>query len=195
MKFDLWMRHLRIEIKTFFYRVYLWFKGHGELTNYAFFGVLATVVDWATSFALYRFVNYHVANVAAWIAAVLFAFFTNRSFVFHSRKKGALAVVGEFFGFAGGRLFSLSVQEMLFIVAVDVMGLSEYLVKIPVAVAVVVINFFISRYIFSDSSAKDGKTEQSSDTAPSADVRGRSILITKTADEKKKEKNDNETEL
>lgn len=188
MKFDRWMRHLRIEIKTFFYRIFLWVKAHDELINYAFFGVLTTVVDWTTSFMLYRFVHYHVANIVAWIAAVIFAFVTNRSMVFHSNKKGIGAVLGEFLGFAGGRIFSLSVQEILFIVAVDLMSMNEYFVKIPVAVLVVVINYFITRYIFSDASAKKEQNPKQKSAPPAAGVKGRSIVITKNEDESKKQK-------
>ncbi len=123
---------------------------------YLIFGGLTTVVDWSASFVLYRVwsaaieqneLMVHAANVIAWSLAVLFAFITNRLWVFHSQRRGVLPVLGELFTFAGGRVMTLLLQEGMFVFFFHWMGINEYLVKIIAAVLVVIANYFISKLI------------------------------------------------
>lgn len=125
-----------------------------ELLLYLFFGGLTTVVDWSISFVLYAvwgdaidhnvFVV-HLANVLAWAAAVTFAFVTNRIWVFQSKKHGFLPVLGEFLSFAGGRVTTLLLQELIFLIFVDGLSVSEYVIKLVAAVVVVILNYVISK--------------------------------------------------
>lgn len=132
---------------------------------YLFFGVLTTAVDYTVSFVLYGRINHHIANVTAWIAAVAFAFFTNRKYVFKSNVSGIGSVMKEFFAFALGRVASLGVQELLFFVFVDVLDIKDYYVKIPASVAVVIINYFLSVLIFrSKDKEKINKSEAQNET-------------------------------
>lgn len=194
MNLSNYLRHLRITLKTFCYSVIQWILGHRELVVYVFFGALTTFVDWGISFGLYALdVNVHLANIVAWTAAVLFAFITNRNLVFHSKRRGLGAVIGELIGFSGGRILSLAVQELLFVLAVDVLSWNEYLVKIPVAVLVVIINYFISKFLFRDS-VREKTPKPTEADAPAVKIRGRSIMISNEASEPKEE-NDREAEL
>ena len=56
-----------------------------EIVSYFIFGVLTTAVDWVGYFALYN-MGYSVvfSQTMSWAAAVLFAFITNKLFVFQS---------------------------------------------------------------------------------------------------------------
>lgn len=111
--------------------------------------MLTTLVDWAVSFALFHIgVNHHIADTAAWICAVLFAFVTNRILVFSSERKGFAPIVCEFAAFAGGRVLTLLLQEGIMFLFVDLLNLNKYFVKISAAVLVVFINFFLSKIIF-----------------------------------------------
>lgn len=132
------------------------FIKYKEIILYVIFGGLTTVVDWAVSFALYHLWDVpmqsmpwliHVADAIAWIAAVLFAFFTNRMWVFESKRHGFWSVMGELAGFAGGRIVTLLLQEALIAVFFTWLGLNKYLVKIGVAVLVVIGNYFISKFL------------------------------------------------
>lgn len=123
-------------------------KKYKHIILYIIFGVLTTVVDFAVSFTMYGIVNHHIANVSAWIVAVVFAFFTNRIFVFESKRHGIISVTKEFFMFCGGRISSLMFQEGAFLLLVDILKISEYYVKIPVSFGVVIINYFLSRLVF-----------------------------------------------
>ena len=123
----------------------LWGKYREQLL-YLIFGGLTTVIDWGVCFAGYRIfaeqmeqsrVIVHAIDTVAWIAAVLFAFVTNRALVFGSRKKGFLPVLGELGTFAGGRVLTLAMQEAIMAVFVTALGLNEYVFKIAAAVVVV----------------------------------------------------------
>ena len=112
----------------------LWEKYREQLL-YLIFGGLTTVIDWGVCFAGYRIfaeqmeqsrVIVHAIDTVAWIAAVLFAFVTNRALVFGSRKKGFLPVLGELGTFAGGRVLTLAMQEAIMAVFVTALGLNEY---------------------------------------------------------------------
>ena len=130
-----------------------------EILLYLVFGVLTTLVDWVVSFALYRTpMNTHLANVIAWVAAVLFAYVTNRVWVFESKREGTGAVLRELGMFAGGRVATLVMQELVFLALHDMLHISEYIVKAIAAVLVVIGNYAVSKWIVfrkdgSDSSA------------------------------------------
>ena len=123
---------------------------------YLIFGALTTLVDWAVSFTLYRIWGeaieqtvflIHAANVLAWAAAVLFAYVTNRLWVFQSPRRGLWPILAEFFGFAGGRVLTLLLQEGIFFVFFDLLALNEYAIKLVAAVLVVVLNYIISKLL------------------------------------------------
>ena len=127
-----------------------------EVLLYLIFGGLTTVVDWGLSFLLYHFwgaaieanaLLVHGANVIAWAAAVLFAFITNRIWVFESQRKGFLPILGELGSFAGGRVMTLLLQEAIFVIFFDIMGINEFAVKLIAAVLVIILNYFISKLI------------------------------------------------
>ena len=127
-----------------------------EQLLYLIFGGLTTVVDWAVSFLLYRIWDsaidthafiIHGANIIAWIAAVLFAYVTNRKWVFQSKQTGVAAILAELFTFAGGRVATFLLQEAMVAVFFDWLGLNKYAVKIAAAVLVVIGNYFISKLL------------------------------------------------
>lgn len=145
-------------------------RKYREQLLYLIFGGLTTVIDWGICFAGYRIFaeqmeqyafTVHAIDVTAWVAAVLFAFFTNRALVFQSRRRGLVAVLTELGIFAGGRVATLAVQEALMAIFVTVLGLNEYVIKIVAAVVVVIANYFISKLVV----FRKGKTEKEQDSA------------------------------
>ena len=134
-----------------------------EQLLYLIFGGLTPLVDWGITFAGYRifaeqmdryWFTVHAVDSAAWLAAVLFAFFTNRLLVFRSRKRGFLPVLGELGTFAGGRVATLLMQEAIMAIFVTALRFNEYLVKIIAAVIVVIANYFISKLLVFRSRSK-----------------------------------------
>ncbi len=132
------------------------FGRYREQILYLFFGGMTTLVDWSISFLLYRMwgeqieamgIMVHAANVIAWTVAVLFAYITNRIWVFESKKCGFLPVLGELSMFAGGRVMTLLLQELMFVIFFHWLGVNEYAVKLIAAVLVIVANYFISKLL------------------------------------------------
>ena len=135
----------------------LWQK-HKAVLLYLIFGGLTTVVDFAVCFLLYRLdlhvhvtpeldIYTHVADVIGWVCAVLFAFVTNRVWVFESKVKGFLPVTRELAVFAGGRVGTLLLQELGMFVFCTWLGFNRYVMRIIAAVAVVILNYFISKWL------------------------------------------------
>ena len=143
------LRHYWILFKTLVYVGIDWCREHREIVSYIFFGGLTTVVDWAVSFGLYTTsMNTHLIHVIAWVAAVLFAFVTNKIWVFRSKRSGFTAVFSELFAFAGGRVLSLGVQELLFVITEEWLLWPRAVVKIPISVVVVIINYILGKLVF-----------------------------------------------
>ena len=141
-----------------------------EQLLYLIFGGLTTLVDWVVSFLLYHVWDQaidahafviHGANVIAWVAAVLFAFVTNRKWVFQSTQRGVAAILGELCAFAGGRVLTLLLQEVIMGVFCTWLGLNEYLFKIIAAVLVVILNYFISKLLVFRKTRREREREAS----------------------------------
>ena len=141
-----------------------------EVWDYLIAGVLATIVSWVTYpiFAMYVFSflpdtwRILIGNAASWLVTVIFAYVTNRSFVFHSEKTGFKDVATEFIQFVAARLFSFGVEEVLMVLLVQIMGINEILVKyVIVSIIVIVLNYILSKlWIF-----KDKKVEKKNEKA------------------------------
>jgi putative flippase GtrA len=123
-------------------------KKYKTQIKYLVFGVLTTLVDFVISFVLYKFINHHIANVIAWCGAVIFAYVVNKVFVFESKRSGMKAMAAELGAFVGSRVFSLILQEGIFVLAVDILTLDKGITKIAASVIVVITNYFLGKMIF-----------------------------------------------
>ena len=123
--------------------------------KYLIFGVMTTLVDFVISFLLYKVTNHHIANVAAWCGAVIFAYVVNKIFVFESKRRGVKALMMEFTAFAGSRVLSLLLQEGVFVLSVDILSFDKEITKIAASVIVVITNYFLGKLIFSKNEKAD----------------------------------------
>ena len=126
----------------------------GDLTvvMYLVFGVLTTLVDWV-AYRVLRLsgLGYMFGNVAAWAAAVIFAFVTNKFMVFNSKSVDRLIIIKEFISFVGARVFSLLLQLAGIELMIDYANINEYIAKAVMTVVVVVCNYVFSKlFIFKD---------------------------------------------
>ncbi|MBO4927013.1 MAG: GtrA family protein [Clostridiales bacterium] len=167
-----------------------------EIFWYFVFGVLTTLVNLAT-FALMDklfdvkwpvkifkwdldlFVTF--INVVAWVVAIVFAYVTNKKFVFHTKGN----VVKEFLSFVAARLFTLFAFELgLFTLGIMVMEnacnmpeddllitvfgfdvTNKYIVKLFIAVFVVVANYIFSKlFIFKKKKSAEPSAEEQEKT-------------------------------
>ena len=123
------------------------FQKYKEIILYCFFGFCTFLVSMATYALCYRVLgmNVLVANVISWIFAVLFAFFTNRKWVFNGDSDGG-GLLRQMASFFGGRLFTLGVEELILAVFVSWLKFDGVVVKVVAQVVVIVLNYFISKF-------------------------------------------------
>ncbi|BDR57411.1 GtrA family protein [Xylocopilactobacillus apis] len=129
------------------------YKKRKELIDYLVFGVLTTAVNYIVFFILLLIIpsmKAVTANTLAWIVAFLFAYFTNRRWVFHTKAVGLKDNLIEFWWFFVARLFSLIVDDVIVYLGIDLMGQNKLLVKLISQVVIVIINYSLSKWIFKD---------------------------------------------
>ncbi|MBR3102923.1 MAG: GNAT family N-acetyltransferase [Lachnospiraceae bacterium] len=140
-----------------------------EVWDYLIVGFMTTVVAWVTYpiFAGGVFagmedaVRVAAANAVSWVFSVIFAYVTNRIFVFHSTKTGFAEVSKEFATFVGARLFSFGVDEGMMLLLVVVLHVNEFLSKyVIVSIAVIVLNYVLSKLLVFKKPAKKAETDE-----------------------------------
>ena len=117
-----------------------------ELILYLVFGVLTTAVS-IGSYALLHGplgMHYLAANVASWVVSVLFAFCTNRSFVFSG---GGTGWPRQLLLFALSRLGTLAVEEAGLFLLVDLLSVGELAAKAVMQAVVIVLNYILSKFL------------------------------------------------
>lgn len=126
-----------------------------EMISYLFFGVCTTAVNYIAYFVMKRSVSYQIANAIAWLVAVLFAYITNKIWVFESKSTDLKHVFQEFVNFISGRIFSGVFEMGFLIVAVEWLSMNDGLAKIIGGVVVVILNYIISKlFVFKNKHAK-----------------------------------------
>ena len=130
-------------------RIYSFVKKHIDIVSYLFFGGLTTVVSFVIYFSLCRYVRFSAAwsNAIAWVAAVLFAFLTNKPFVFRSNNWSLSVVIPELGKFAGSRLVSGLLETVFLALTVDILDFQNLAMKIIASVIVVILNYVSSKLI------------------------------------------------
>ena len=131
-----------------------------ETILYLIFGVLTTLVGafvfdrcnaaWGERYAV-------ASQTVSFVVAVLFAFFTNKPFVFQSKDWSSRTLAREMPTFFGGRILSFLIETVLVVLARDVIHAGQYeffgvngltIVKLfPISVIVVVLNYVISKLL------------------------------------------------
>lgn len=120
-----------------------------DILIYLVFGVLTTVVNYAVYLPVYNFcgISAAVSNMIAWVVAVIFAFLTNKPFVFHSYDWSAKTVVPELIKFVSCRLASGVMETVILFLAVDCMNWDGNIWKLITQVLVIIINYVGSKLL------------------------------------------------
>ena len=125
------------------------YKKYSEIINYLIVGGLTTVVSLGVYYGLVLTIldpkngfQLQVANVISWIAAVTFAYFTNRIFVFKSNNPNMLK---EAAAFVAARIGSLLMDMGIMFLLVTVLGANDKIAKIVVQVVVTIANYVFSK--------------------------------------------------
>ena len=119
------------------------------IIRYGIFGVLTTLINIVVYEAFYRYIGWSnvVSNIVAWVAAVLFAFITNKLWVFESKTTETRALMFEIISFFGCRLATGVLDLAIMYVAVDELALNSTLMKCISNVIVIIVNYIASRLI------------------------------------------------
>ena len=143
-KKDIFDKIMSLKIFSFINPFYLKYK---EALLYLFFGVLTTLINIVVFYLFTEIIPLDelVANVIAWIIAVLFAYVSNRIWVFSSHCATKAAFLKEILSFYGGRIFTLLVEEGILLVFIKLLSLNALAVKIVAQVVIIVLNYVISK--------------------------------------------------
>lgn len=126
-------------------------RNNQEIVKYIIFGVLTTAVNYIVFFTLisvYSGMNTVIANTIAWIISFLFAFFTNRKWVFKSKAAGFKERLMEFWWFLVARIFSLVIDDTIIYLGIDMLHQNQLLIKLISQIVIVLINYIFSKWIF-----------------------------------------------
>jgi putative flippase GtrA len=155
-----------------------------ELVLYLIFGVLTTVVNFAVYYPLYYLMGsgwafrlfglfpiraYAVASVVAWLAAVAFAYVTNKLLVFESRSWERRVVAREAASFYGARVLSLGVELLGLYLMNDLLAIGRFgwtvygfsiggedISKLLMQAVVIALNYLFSKlWIFSKTKGEE----------------------------------------
>ncbi|MBN2794347.1 MAG: GtrA family protein [Clostridia bacterium] len=120
-----------------------------EFTKYIFFGVLTTLVNYF-SYWCYKDVlmlSLMLANGLAFFTAVLFAYITNRKWVFKSSAHRLMDQVKECTTFYLARCFGFVVDMSIMFVGVKLLSMNDLFVKVSANILVIVVNYLVSKFV------------------------------------------------
>ena len=134
-----------------------------EIISYLFFGVLATIVNVVFYYAFGLVIGenaYLINNILSWIITVVFAFVTNKIWVFQSKSWTFSVVREEVIGFFSARLFSLLLEEVGLYLLIELLKMNRLeldffffnitgtlLAKLIMQVIVILTNYFFSKFL------------------------------------------------
>ena len=134
-----------------------------ETVTYVFFGGLTTLVNLVVFKVFDLFFGgkwYLLTNTIAWIAAVAFAFVTNKLFVFRSRCPSRKELILEIGRFIISRGATGLVDYFGLIIAIDVLGLNRVWSKYAVQIVVIILNYLLGkRVVFLNAKSSSSKKQ------------------------------------
>ena len=132
-----------------------WYRKHQEGMRYLVFGALSTVVN-IVSYALFSAIllkgieneslRVNISEIIAFIAAVLFAYITNKLYVFNSKTNGTKDLIREILSFFSCRIFTEIISILMMNAAVW-FSINDIFMKIVSNIVVIVLNFVFSKIL------------------------------------------------
>ena len=128
------------------------YRKYSEIIMYLLFGVLTTVVSigvYALCTKLLN-INYMISNIISWVISVLFAYITNRMFVFKSKSDDILIEIYQFYKY---RIYSFLIDLFLMYLFVELISVDDMISKIIVQIVVIILNYVFSKlFVFKKES-------------------------------------------
>lgn len=126
---------------------YRFIKKYKEALLYLIFGALTTLVNILTYLLFTRLftIDTYTSNIIAWIVSVLFAFITNKKFVFQSKDHSFKTMARESLSFLGFRLLSLGIDMGSMYAMISLWKWNDLIAKIIANIIVIVLNYIFSK--------------------------------------------------
>lgn len=120
-----------------------------ELFMYVVMGVFTTAINILSFYVFEKLlnINYMIANVLAWILSVLFAYFSNKKYVFANEDYDHGFNWKEMMSFFSFRFLSLGIDMVVLFVLVQWIHISPLIAKIISNVFVLIANYVFSKFI------------------------------------------------
>lgn len=120
-----------------------------EVTTYILFGIATTAVSFASYIIFVRYLGFGVAlsNTLSHFLAILFAYVTNKIWVFRALDFSFQNIVREFFKFLSGRLVTWAIDTSLLVILVDMLGYDAILSRVFTTAIVVILNYLVSKLL------------------------------------------------
>ncbi|MFD1485487.1 GtrA family protein [Lacticaseibacillus baoqingensis] len=134
----------------------IWLKGKQflvahqllDVLAYLIFGVLTTLVNIGVfALATRLSLSWQGANFWAWLLSVLFAFVTNKRWVFKSQTTSWGSFLWEFSKFIGARVLSLGIDYACMFLFIQALSWHDLAAKIVTQVVIVVANYLLSKFL------------------------------------------------
>lgn len=130
-------------------RTLIWGLISYEMISYVAFGIGTAVIDYVVfSYITTLGVNSLISNIISTLCAIIFAYITNKLWVFKSKTSGFIEIIQEFFRFANVRFATLFMTEIMLLIS-QLMGGNDYIVKLIGMILAVILNYVFSKlFIF-----------------------------------------------
>jgi len=117
-----------------------------EIILYIIFGIFTTLVNIISYLFFAHIIGIYdlFSNIMAWFFSIIFAYITNRIYVFESKNENVLY---EFALFVTGRGLSGILDSLLFFMFVIWLMFDDVISKIVINIIVVILNYVLSKKI------------------------------------------------
>ncbi|MCL2362615.1 MAG: GtrA family protein [Defluviitaleaceae bacterium] len=150
-----------IRILAFFVpKKFMRFFNH-ETVSYLFFGGLTFLVS-VLFFALFYYslgMRVALAGTVSDVLAIIFAFFTNKIFVFESPEWRAKVLVPELVKFGISRALTLVLGILALVLLVDILGYHAMVMRVLTTIIIVIIgNYVLSKWLVFTSKGESNES-------------------------------------
>ena len=120
-----------------------------SLISYAFFGVCTTVINLVAYYLCSHILSLTtvVSTVIAWIVAAIFAYVTNKLWVFECKSWEKQVLIKEIPSFFACRILTGVLDIAIMAIVVDVLHFNDMLMKIISNVFVIILNYIASKFL------------------------------------------------
>ena len=131
-----------------------WYRKHQEGMRYLVFGALSTIVNilsyWILSKLIFGMLDetlkVNLSEITAFIITIIFAYVTNKLYVFKSKTSGFKNLFKEIVSFTGCRILTEFISIGLMNLAV-ILSINDLIMKIISNIVVIILNFIFSKIL------------------------------------------------